>query len=203
MKSAILVFPGINRERDMARALKLISGHEPAMVWHADTSLPKGTDLVVVPGTANVLWSNGSTNDSISVNTTGNYTVQLELEGCTASDVVHVTIWERVDTVLLGPDRTICPGQDLLLLYRARRREDLVFRDELDRLAVRRRARVVYLLGDSAEHLSSATLQRLVPQLPQRDVFMCGPPGMTSTVRAALAEAGLPPEQLHEERFAW
>src|SRR5437868_14464958 len=50
MKSAVLVFPGINRERDMARALKLASGHEPAMVWHAETSLPDGTDLVVVPG---------------------------------------------------------------------------------------------------------------------------------------------------------
>ena len=50
MKSAVLVFPGINRERDMARALKLISGHEPAMVWHAETALPAGTDLVVIPG---------------------------------------------------------------------------------------------------------------------------------------------------------
>ncbi|MEH2509882.1 phosphoribosylformylglycinamidine synthase I [Nitrobacteraceae bacterium AZCC 1564] len=50
MKSAILVFPGINRERDMARALKLASGNDAAMVWHAETSLPKGTDLVVVPG---------------------------------------------------------------------------------------------------------------------------------------------------------
>jgi phosphoribosylformylglycinamidine synthase len=50
MKSAVLVFPGINRERDMARALKLASGHESAMVWHAETALPKGTDLVVVPG---------------------------------------------------------------------------------------------------------------------------------------------------------
>src|SRR5213592_1245221 len=50
MKSAVLVFPGINRERDMARALRLASGHEPAMVWHAETELPKGTDLVVVPG---------------------------------------------------------------------------------------------------------------------------------------------------------
>ena len=50
MKSAILVFPGINRERDMARALRLASGHEPAMVWHAETALPEGTDLVVVPG---------------------------------------------------------------------------------------------------------------------------------------------------------
>jgi len=50
VKSAVLVFPGINRERDMARTLKLMSGSEPAMVWHADTTLPAGTDLVVIPG---------------------------------------------------------------------------------------------------------------------------------------------------------
>src|SRR6202163_1595876 len=50
MKSAVIVFPGINRERDMARALRLVSGREPAMVWHADTALPPGTDLAVIPG---------------------------------------------------------------------------------------------------------------------------------------------------------
>src|SRR5436309_9768037 len=50
MKSAVIVFPGSNRERDAARALKLISGHEPAMVFHAEPSLPAGTDLVVLPG---------------------------------------------------------------------------------------------------------------------------------------------------------
>jgi phosphoribosylformylglycinamidine synthase subunit PurQ / glutaminase len=50
MKAAVLVFPGINRERDMARTLRLTSGREPAMVWHADTALPSGVDLVVIPG---------------------------------------------------------------------------------------------------------------------------------------------------------
>jgi phosphoribosylformylglycinamidine synthase subunit PurQ / glutaminase len=50
MKSAVIVFPGINREHDMARALKTVSGAAPAMVWHADQELPKGTDLVVLPG---------------------------------------------------------------------------------------------------------------------------------------------------------
>ncbi len=50
MKSAVVIFPGINRERDMARTLRLISGHEPAIVWHADPELPAGTDLVVIPG---------------------------------------------------------------------------------------------------------------------------------------------------------
>jgi phosphoribosylformylglycinamidine synthase len=50
MKSAVIVFPGINRERDMARTLRLVSGREPAMLWHGDTALPAGTDLVVLPG---------------------------------------------------------------------------------------------------------------------------------------------------------
>jgi phosphoribosylformylglycinamidine synthase subunit PurQ / glutaminase len=50
MRSAIIVFPGINREADMARALKLISGRDPAMVWHTERLLPDGTDLVVIPG---------------------------------------------------------------------------------------------------------------------------------------------------------
>ncbi len=50
MKAAVIIFPGINRERDMARTLKLVSGREPAMVWHADTALPAGVDIVVLPG---------------------------------------------------------------------------------------------------------------------------------------------------------
>jgi phosphoribosylformylglycinamidine synthase subunit PurQ / glutaminase len=50
MNAAVLVFPGINRERDMARTLRLVSGREPKMVWHAETELPNGSDLVVIPG---------------------------------------------------------------------------------------------------------------------------------------------------------
>ena len=50
MKAAVIVFPGINRERDMARTLKLASGREPAMVWHADATLTVGIDIAVLPG---------------------------------------------------------------------------------------------------------------------------------------------------------
>jgi phosphoribosylformylglycinamidine synthase len=50
MNAAVIVFPGSNREGDVARAIELTSGRKPQMVWHADTSLPKGTDLVVLPG---------------------------------------------------------------------------------------------------------------------------------------------------------
>ena len=49
MKSAVIVFPGINRERDMMRALESTTGVKPVAVWHTDTELPK-VDLVVVPG---------------------------------------------------------------------------------------------------------------------------------------------------------
>lgn len=49
MKAAIVVFPGINRERDMAIALERSSGHAPRMVWHKETDL-SGVDLVVIPG---------------------------------------------------------------------------------------------------------------------------------------------------------
>ena len=50
MKSAIIVFPGSNREFDMARALERSTGRSPEMLWHADHDLPAGTDLVVLPG---------------------------------------------------------------------------------------------------------------------------------------------------------
>jgi len=50
MKSAVIVFPGSNRERDVARAIAQITGRAPAMAWHADPALPAGTDLVVLPG---------------------------------------------------------------------------------------------------------------------------------------------------------
>ena len=49
MKVAIIVFPGINRERDMAKAVELVSGQKPMMVWHGESELPK-VDLVLVPG---------------------------------------------------------------------------------------------------------------------------------------------------------
>ncbi|QIB35509.1 phosphoribosylformylglycinamidine synthase subunit PurQ [Ancylobacter pratisalsi] len=50
MKAAVILFPGSNREGDVARALKHVAGATPTVVWHADTELPAGTDLVVLPG---------------------------------------------------------------------------------------------------------------------------------------------------------
>jgi phosphoribosylformylglycinamidine synthase len=49
MKSAVVVFPASNCDRDAAVALEHVTGEKPAMVWHADTELPD-VDLVVLPG---------------------------------------------------------------------------------------------------------------------------------------------------------
>ncbi len=50
MKSAVIVFPGSNCDRDMAVALEIVTGCAPAMVWHRETQLPDGLDIIAVPG---------------------------------------------------------------------------------------------------------------------------------------------------------
>src|SRR5258708_15710968 len=49
MKASVLVFPGSNREGDVAQAIELVTGRRPQMVWHGDGDFEK-TDLIVVPG---------------------------------------------------------------------------------------------------------------------------------------------------------
>lgn len=49
VKAAIIVFPGINRERDMAHAVEAISGTAPALVWHTDAEVPP-VDVIIIPG---------------------------------------------------------------------------------------------------------------------------------------------------------
>ena len=50
MKSAVIVFPGSNCDRDMAVALTRATGREAEMVWHKDAALPGGLDLIAIPG---------------------------------------------------------------------------------------------------------------------------------------------------------
>ena len=50
MKTAVIVFPGSNCDRDMAVALEQATGRPAAMVWHKDAALPDGLDMVALPG---------------------------------------------------------------------------------------------------------------------------------------------------------
>ena len=50
MNSAVIVFPGSNCDRDLAVAFRDVTGKAPAMVWHRETALPDGIDVIGVPG---------------------------------------------------------------------------------------------------------------------------------------------------------
>jgi phosphoribosylformylglycinamidine synthase len=50
VKSAVVVFPGSNCDRDLAVAIEKLTGAAPTMVWHRDTELPQGLDLIALPG---------------------------------------------------------------------------------------------------------------------------------------------------------
>ncbi|MEV4582307.1 hypothetical protein AB0K16_54705 [Nonomuraea jabiensis] len=92
------------------------------------------------------------------------------------------------------------PGR-VTLLYRARTPEELLFQDELQDIA---RAR-----GDATVNLSTGPrapglfdgLDRLLPDLREHDVYVCGPPAMTSAAIKALRSAGVPNQQIHHESF--
>ena len=50
MKTAVIVFPGSNCDRDLAVALEQVTGKAPAMVWHKESALPDGVGLIGLPG---------------------------------------------------------------------------------------------------------------------------------------------------------
>ena len=92
---------------------------------------------------------------------------------------------------------------DDVVVYRALREDELVLRDELDQLGVD----VHYVAGDHAapggEHLLSAEhLLELVPDLAERDVYVCGPPGMTDFAVRSVRAAGASRRHIHIEKFA-
>ena len=91
-------------------------------------------------------------------------------------------------------------GQDLLLLYRVRDGAEVVFRQEIEDIAHVRGARVLYLDGRYGR-FTPQLFRYLVPDLVDRDVYLCGPPAMADAVRESVRRAGLPDQQLHEERF--
>ncbi len=98
------------------------------------------------------------------------------------------------------------PGKDVTLVYRASSEQDLVFKHELDEIAERSGARVVYLVGpstDAANEMSAGALKRIVGDLSDHDVYLCASPRLAGRVRDSLMLGGLPRHQLHEERFSF
>ena len=97
------------------------------------------------------------------------------------------------------------PG-DLTLLYRAVSADEVIFRDELTDIGTRRGVTLHALIGseigdDQTDQLGIPAITELVPDVLSRDVFVCGPPGLVDAVRRRLRLIGVPPAQIHFERF--
>jgi len=96
---------------------------------------------------------------------------------------------------------------DVALIYRAVRDDDVVFRAELDRLARERGLTLFYAVGDhsdpvGARLLSPEHLRETLPDIAEREVYLCGPPAMMRAVEGNLRGAHVPPRHIHTERFA-
>ncbi|MBV8945913.1 MAG: ferric reductase-like transmembrane domain-containing protein [Solirubrobacterales bacterium] len=92
------------------------------------------------------------------------------------------------------------PG-DIAVVYRSASAADVILRDELNELATRRGAEIHYLIGEPRAP-SGDDLRTLVPDIAERDVYVCGPPEMTQATRATLRGYGVPARQITTERFS-
>jgi predicted ferric reductase len=95
------------------------------------------------------------------------------------------------------------PGE-AVLLYRVNWQREIVFRAELDALSRRGDLDVRYLAGppgSPADVLAGGRLTAAVPDIADRDVFVCGPPGFVAAAIHALRRAGVPAAHIHAEQF--
>jgi ferredoxin-NADP reductase len=94
-----------------------------------------------------------------------------------------------------------------IMIYRVSSTADAVLLPELEELARARGADLRVLAGRTGEgdppipRFDAHSLVAMVPDIAQRDVYICGPPPMTQAVVSALQELGVPRGQVHYERF--
>jgi len=94
-----------------------------------------------------------------------------------------------------------------VILYRVVREPEAILREELEWIAAERGLELRIVAGDHATEdgarlLSVDHLQELVPDIAERDVYVCGPPAMADLIERNVRAAGVPRRLVHVERFA-
>jgi ferredoxin-NADP reductase len=95
-------------------------------------------------------------------------------------------------------------GGDVVVLYRVRSEKDAVLVEEVRALIAESGGQLHLLTGRSKQTsppFEPDSLLARVPDVAERDVYVCGPPAMTSTVLGALRRLKVPDRQIHAERF--
>ena len=94
-------------------------------------------------------------------------------------------------------------GSAPVVLLRASRPADLVLSKEVRELVRHRRGTIHELVGSREEAaIDEVSLPRLVPDLDQRDVYVCGPEGFVTSIVDTARNLGIPDEAIHHEAFA-
>lgn len=96
-------------------------------------------------------------------------------------------------------------GGDFVVLYRVRTPQDAVLLNEVQQLVAARGGRLHVLAGRTGQGVrpfEPAGLHSLVPDIVQRDIYVCGPPAMTNAVLASLRALRVPNSQVHAEKFS-
>jgi predicted ferric reductase len=96
---------------------------------------------------------------------------------------------------------------DIVLVWRVVSEGDLIFSDEIEHLAAERGFTIHYVVGDhrlegNERLLSPDHLLELIPDLPKREVYICGPAGLAAILECNARSAGVAASQIHFERFA-
>lgn len=109
-------------------------------------------------------------------------------------------------------DADLAPGE-AMLVYRVRDAGQAIFRDELEALAARRGIDLLVLAGPRRSPRSwlpegvvgeeTEAMERLVPGLADRDVYLCGPPAWSAEVTRTARAGGVRRRDLHREDFSW
>lgn len=112
-------------------------------------------------------------------------------------------------TPIISILREVCDCHDSILLYAAKKQNQLIFHDELRELGSKYKFPIHFIISDEPDfrgeqgQINLEKLRKLVPDLKDREIYLCGPRPMTAALMKIFSELGIPTGQIHYEKFSF